>query len=1022
MASGSFSNGSGQNCKLVINWSSSKGTGGSTVSATLVGQNQNKAYFNARVYNYGITINGSSNSGTNAALSSSINGSANFISHSVWVGYTGNKSITISGYANFGDAGIWSLSNQTISGTAALDKVGSAPTMGSVTSPGTGIISETTNTITVTWNKATSYNNACTYGVGVSINGGAYSFYYPDSNINTTSWTYTIPNKTQGTTYKFCVWAANDVSTSGYQYSGTVTLNSLSPPSIVGLPNPFNPYSSTSFTISLSGGSQASGEGFMRRADVYMTNASGNQVKWYCGTPSTGNTSITVTVPQADVINALGSGRYTAKIYAIAWIENSRGTRSGYVNGETTVNINSDGGATPTLGAPTLSGGALGNASTCFVKGISTLKVTSATGSLRRAPSGTTLSYKIQITGGSTVNSSSASYSNLSAGKKTITVTCTDSRGLTTSVTKQCRIQDYAKPSVRNFSAVRLDNPNTSAKITYDLYYTSIYQYAAGVDTPGNQLNGIDRQRYTIGQGFQDGYSGIVIEGLSQESTYSVGLDICDKLGQYVSVANAIIPTVAHLLSMRKNRLGINCVPQEGYALDVTGKTRVSGNLVVTGDITIPMGCSSVDSSVPVAGDVSNVVSDIATLKKAKSVLGSALMDGTWYGLISARHRNGSVDGTSYGLYLRSPLKSSGNLSWGKQYDSSSWQAERTILDSSNYSAYTLAYKNYGNSVFGWDASGNKGAGLLLQDESTGTRWALHTHGDAVRIYNGSTEKILLDSSNYNNYSLKRYSPNGYEPIRYFSGDTNGDTMVIGLGGSVVIGSGESAQTCIDQWGTAISGNESLDITSDKYVTIHTNLQDGYSNQKTFTFKQDGTLTGGVFGWGYTEGNGIYGFADGGTYLEIRTAAHGAKGINWWDSDASLKKNIKNTEVRYALEKISQLKHIEFDWKENDSHVDLGYVADDVEKILPCLVFDVAQYDEDGKPNGEVIKNIDYRTMIPLITMGMQELIDERDLLWTFDEEAANCIIKLREEVDSLKSTVNELKAEIESLKKTISV
>ena len=280
--------------------------------------------------------------------------------------------------------------------------------------------------------------------------------------------------------------------------------------------------------------------------------------------------------------------------------------------------------------------------------------------------------------------------------------------------------------------------------------------------------------------------------------------------------------------------------------------------------------------------------------------------------------------------------------------------------------------------------------------------------------------KSTVDSLSGN--KLARYSPNGCEPIKYYGGDQNGDTMVVGLGGSIVIGSGESAQTCIDQWGTSISGNESLDLTSDTYVTIHTNLQNGYSNQKIFTFKKDGTLTGGVFGWGYTEGNGIYGFADGGTYLEIRTAAHGAKGINWWDSDASLKKNIKNTEVRYALEKISQLKHVEFDWKENDSHVDLGYVADDVEKVLPCLVFEVAQYGEDGKPNGESIKNIDYRTIIPLITMGMQELIEERDLLWTFDEEAANCIIKLREEVDSLKSTVNELKAEIESLKKAISV
>ena len=268
---------------------------------------------------------------------------------------------------------------------------------------------------------------------------------------------------------------------------------------------------------------------------------------------------------------------------------------------------------------------------------------------------------------------------------------------------------------------------------------------------------------------------------------------------------------------------------------------------------------------------------------------------------------------------------------------------------------------------------------------------------------------------------LSRYSPNGYEPIRYFSGDQYGDTMVIGLGGSIVIGSGESAQNCINQWGTAISGNESLDLTSDTYVTIHTNLQNGYSNQKTFDFKEDGRLIGGLYRHPYVEGSGVSLLTDAATYMEV-ISNHGAKGITWWDSDASLKKNIKSTEVRYALEKISQLKHIEFDWKENDSHVDLGYVADDVEKILPCLVFDVAQYDEDGKPNGEVIKNIDYRTMIPLITMGMQELIEERDLLWTFDEEAANCIIKLREEVDSLKSTVYELKAEIEYLKKAISV
>ena len=75
MASGSFSNGSGQNCKLVINWSSSKGNNGSTVNATLIAQNQNNWYFSAYVYGgYGITINGNQKTGSGAQLSGSVNG------------------------------------------------------------------------------------------------------------------------------------------------------------------------------------------------------------------------------------------------------------------------------------------------------------------------------------------------------------------------------------------------------------------------------------------------------------------------------------------------------------------------------------------------------------------------------------------------------------------------------------------------------------------------------------------------------------------------------------------------------------------------------------------------------------------------------------------------------------------------------------------------------------------------------------------------------------------------------------
>lgn len=598
-----------------------------------------------------------------------------------------------------------------------------------------------------------------------------------------------------------------------------------------------------------------------------------------------------------------------------------------------------------------------------YVKGYS--KVTIAMTSVSGSYGSTIKSYSITGPNLSSASSSATSGVLGSAGTNTYTCTITDSRGRTASKTVSISVVDYSKPSI-SVSASRCNSDGTVSSSGTYLRVTASYSIASvssknSVSSRSVSCNGVSNTSFSSGSAFVLGANCAI------NTSYTLTASVKDALNNTAS-ASITIPTASRIMNVRANKSGI-----------AFGKFAEGDNIIDSAwNIRIPIGYSNVDHSVPVAGDVSDVVSSVGTLKNAKSILGSAVMDGTWYGLISARHRNGSGDGTEYGLYLRSLLTSSGNLIWGKQYGANSWQGERTILDSANYTNYSPSNNTF-NSL-----------------------------------------KSTVDSISGN--KLARYSPNGYEPIRYFSGDQYGDTMVVGLGGSVVIGSGESAQTCIDQWGTAISMNESLDLTSDTYVAIHTNLQNGYSNQKTFSFKQDGTLTGGVFGWGYTEGNGIYGFADGTTYLEIRTASHGAKGINWWDSDASLKKNIKSTEVRYALEKISQLKHVEFDWKENDSHVDLGYVADDVEKVLPCLVFKVAQYGEDGKPNGESIKNIDHRTMIPLITMGMQELIDERDLLWTFDEEAANCIIKLREEVDSLKSTVNELKAEIESLKKAISV
>ena len=566
-----------------ISWSSSAGTAGSTVSATLYCQNRSDCYLTATCYGgYNITINGNKSSGSAAkTLSNTRGGSVTMMSHSVWVGYTGDKSITISGW--IGTNGIYvngsNIGNVSASGTATLDKVGSAPTMGSVTAPSTSTVSEKTTSITVKWNKASSYNNSVTYAIGCSINDGSYEWRYPDSNINTTSYTWDI-TPSQGDTYKFAVCCANDIARSGYQYSGVVTINKLNPPTIDDIET-YNPYTKSTLNISLSGGSTTNGENFVRMCDLYYDDTWLCSAKSYADTPWK-NTSQTISYAAANYASKLGTKAYSSNKFKItAWIENANRSRSSYVSKNFTVNINSDGGATPTLGALTISGGELGYTSTCFVAGISTINVSSPNASLRRAPSGTTLSYKIDCTGATTQNTQNAKFSNLSANTKTITVTATDSRGLSVSVTKTIVVQPYAAPTIRNYSVTRLDNPQTSATLIYELGYSKIYSYKDGVNK-GEQLNTIDTQQYSKDKStWTTASNGLIITGLSTESIYTIYLRVSDKVRTttYTSETQKI-PTIKTNLAIRKHGIGINCIPQSSYAFEVNGNAKINGSIV----------------------------------------------------------------------------------------------------------------------------------------------------------------------------------------------------------------------------------------------------------------------------------------------------------------------------------------------------------------------------------------------------------------------------------------------------------
>lgn len=133
----------------------------------------------------------------------------------------------------------------------------------------------------------------------------------------------------------------------------------------------------------------------------------------------------------------------------------------------------------------------------------------------------------------------------------------------------------------------------------------------------------------------------------------------------------------------------------------------------------------------------------------------------------------------------------------------------------------------------------------------------------------------------------------------------------------------------------------------------------------------------------------------------------GTYGINVWASDKSLKEHIKDTEIKHALDKISQLEHVEFDWKDGGK-CELGYVADDIEKVLPCLVHEVEQKeDEETGITSKPIKHINHTTLLPLVTMGMQELIQENKYLWEFNNAVVEEVCVLKERLDKLEKLLS---------------
>ena len=87
-------------------------------------------------------------------------------------------------------------------------------------------------------------------------------------------------------------------------------------------------------------------------------------------------------------------------------------------------------------------------------------------------------------------------------------------------------------------------------------------------------------------------------------------------------------------------------------------------------------------------------------------------------------------------------------------------------------------------------------------------------------------------------------------------------------------------------------------------------------------------------------------------------------------SDIALKKNV--TVIDHALDKVSQLKGVLFDWKREEKGSSAGVIAQDVEKVLPSLVTNVDNLTDDSSHKG-----VNYNGIIGLLVESIKELKKE---------------------------------------------
>lgn len=227
-----------------------------------------------------------------------------------------------------------------------------------------------------------------------------------------------------------------------------------------------------------------------------------------------------------------------------------------------------------------------------LIQDYSRLTVTPGTATARNGAS--IVSYSAVCSGVTRSNTSGAALS-LGAigtsGTRDITLTVTDSRGYTASVTQSVTVVPYSKPKVNSVSLRRTNDIETEMQLVFQGSISAItvdgtqknsllyarYRYKLTSASSYNAYTSILGSVTATGASFS--FSNLELCNLSAESSYDFHLQIRDQLNSLTSLdLYFVVSQGTPLVALRKKMVGIN-TPNPEAALHVVGNTRIEGTL-----------------------------------------------------------------------------------------------------------------------------------------------------------------------------------------------------------------------------------------------------------------------------------------------------------------------------------------------------------------------------------------------------------------------------------------------------------